>query len=128
MILKNINSAFTLAETLLVIAIIGVVASLTLPNLTQSTNNAESVVKLKKIYTTLDSAFSRAVVTYGTPNTWIQDTDNTKTAQVTRYGNRISEFLKVKKKCGTSTGCFTTGSITNKLKDEILIQTQAIIK
>lgn len=40
--------AFTLAETLIVMGIIGVVAALTLPNLNDSTNNKEKVAKVKK--------------------------------------------------------------------------------
>lgn len=40
--------AFTLAETLIVMGIIGVVAALTLPNLNSSTGDKEKVVKVKK--------------------------------------------------------------------------------
>ena len=42
--------AFTLAETLIVIGIIGVVSALTLPNLNSSTGEKEKIVKLKKAY------------------------------------------------------------------------------
>ena len=46
--MKNINLlvetiAFTLAETLVVMGIIGVVAALTIPNLNQSTGDREKV-------------------------------------------------------------------------------------
>ncbi len=54
------KSAFTLAETLIVMGIIGVVAALTLPNLNSSTGDKEKVVKLKKIYSNLEDAFGRA--------------------------------------------------------------------
>lgn len=40
--------AFTLAETLIVMGIIGVVAALTIPNLNSSTADKEKVAKLKK--------------------------------------------------------------------------------
>ena len=51
--MKNINLlvetiAFTLAETLVVMGIIGVVAALTIPNLNQSTGDREKVARLKK--------------------------------------------------------------------------------
>ena len=49
------NLAFTLAETLIVMGIIGVVAALTLPNLNSSTGDKEKVVKVKKIYQNLNS-------------------------------------------------------------------------
>ena len=42
--------AFTLAETLVVMGIIGVVAALTIPNLNQSTGDREKIAKVKKIY------------------------------------------------------------------------------
>ena len=42
--------AFTLAEVLIVIGIIGVVAALTLPNLNHATGDKEKVTKVKKIY------------------------------------------------------------------------------
>ena len=44
----NSKLAFTLAETLIVMGVIGVVAALTLPNLNQSTGNKEKVAKVKK--------------------------------------------------------------------------------
>lgn len=40
--------AFTLAETLIVMGIIGVIAALTIPNLNQSTGNREKIAKVKK--------------------------------------------------------------------------------
>ena len=45
--------AFTLAETLVVMGIIGVVAALTIPNLNQSTGDREKVAKVKKYIQTL---------------------------------------------------------------------------
>lgn len=45
--------AFTLAETLIVMGIIGVVAALTIPNLNSSTADKEKVAKLKKYIQTL---------------------------------------------------------------------------
>ncbi|MBQ3311238.1 type II secretion system protein [bacterium] len=40
--------AFTLAETLIVMGIIGVVAALTIPNVNKNTGRAEAVAKVKK--------------------------------------------------------------------------------
>ncbi len=52
--------AFTLAETLIVMGVIGIVSALTLPNLNSSTGNKEVVAKVKKIYQNLNDAFGRA--------------------------------------------------------------------
>ena len=54
MIRKTI--AFTLAETLIVMGIIGIVSALTLPNLNSSTGEKEKVAKVKKIYQNLSDA------------------------------------------------------------------------
>lgn len=62
--------AFTLAETLIVMGIIGVVAALTIPNLNSSTADKEKVAKVKKIYQNLDDAISRAHAVYGPQDEW----------------------------------------------------------
>lgn len=49
--------AFTLAEVLLVIAIIGVVATLTVPNLNKSYDKKAIIAQVKKEYSALNSAF-----------------------------------------------------------------------
>ena len=103
-------TAFTLAETLVVIGIIGVVSALTLPNLNSSTGDKEKVAQVKKIYQNLNDAYGRAVAKYGVFPSWTLN-DSTDTAKATRIGQRLTEFMKVNKTCGTqeSQGCFTTG-------------------
>ena len=56
--------AFTLAETLIVMGIIGIVSALTLPNLNSSTGEKEKVAKVKKIYRDLTDAYGRAQAVY----------------------------------------------------------------
>jgi len=104
------QSAFTLAETLIVMGIIGVVAALTLPNLNSSTGDKEKVAKVKKLYQNLEDAMGRAQAVYGPVDEWFTN-DTTDTAKATRFGERITEFLKVSKNCGVTTNgnCFTTG-------------------
>ena len=94
--------AFTLAETLIVMGIIGVVAALTLPNLNSSTGDKEKVAKVKKIYSNLNDAFGRAQAVYGSFENW-NDTQ--------KWG-RLTEFLKLSKDCGcsNSTNCFNSDS------------------
>ena len=104
--------AFTLAETLIVMGIIGIVSALTLPNLNSSTGEKEKVAKVKKIYRDLDDAYGRAVAVYGPLSEWIQN-DKTVASQATRYGERFIEFLKISKNCGLSVnyGCFSKGNV-----------------
>ena len=98
------QTAFTLAETLIVIGIIGVVAALTLPNLNHATGNKEAITKVKKIYSALNDAYDRAHVVYGDADGWAANThcneeDNISCDEL--FANRISEFMKVSKKEGT---------------------------
>jgi len=105
------QTAFTLAETLIVIGILGVVAALTLPNLNHATGDKEKVTRVLKVYSALTEAFDRAEAVYGPFEEWFKD-DTTPLQSSKRAGERISEFMKVSKTCGNgegSTGCFTTG-------------------
>ena len=98
--------AFTLAEILIVMGIIGVVSALTIPNLNSSTADKERVAKVKKIYQNLDEAQSRAVATYGPMKTWFVS-DTSKKVATNKYADRIMEFMKVSKDCKQSvSGCF----------------------
>ena len=47
------KKAFTLAEVLITLGIIGVVASMTLPAIIQKNNEKTTVSKLKKVYSVL---------------------------------------------------------------------------
>lgn len=59
------NFGFTLAEVLVVLGIIGVVAALTIPVLMQKTYDREAVTGLKKAYSTLINSYNLLVADYG---------------------------------------------------------------
>ncbi len=107
------KNAFTLAETLIVIGIIGVVAALTLPNLNHATGDKEKVTKVKKIYSSLTDAFDRAQVIYGNYDTWFNGLkcfDGDAVICDEKFADRISEFMKVSKKCSSHDNtCLTWG-------------------
>ncbi|MBR1942164.1 type II secretion system protein [bacterium] len=101
--------AFTLAETLIVMGIIGVVAALTLPNLNNSTGEKEKVAKVKKIYQNLNDAFGRAQAIYGPYDTWGLSGNGWDSFE--KASERIIEFMKISKSCGRNYngGCKTSG-------------------
>ena len=109
-------SAFTLAETLIVMGIIGVVAALTLPNLNSSTGNKEKVAKVKKIYSNLNDAYGRAVAVYGEYDDWFNN-DTADDAKNKRAAERLTEFMKISKDCAQNTTGCVTGSDTKKVYD-----------
>ena len=62
--------AFTLAEVLITLGIIGVVAAMTMPTLIANQKEKETVAKLKKMYSVLSQAYLLSVEKYGTPDEW----------------------------------------------------------
>ena len=97
--------AFTLAETLIVMGIIGVVVALTLPNLNSSTGDKEKVAKVKKIYQNLNDAFGRAEAVYGPYDEWCVGYSGSCNS---RRFERMLEFMKYSKKCDSVTSCTIT--------------------
>ena len=109
--MKKKNLAFTLAEVLIVIGIIGVVAALTLPNLNHATGDKEKVTKVKKIYSALNDAFDRAQIVYGDANTWLASGSICASESEECIAKRITEFMKVSKICGYESGCWSDSEL-----------------
>lgn len=64
------KKAFTLAEVLITLGIIGVVAAMTLPALIASYRKQEACVRTKKFYSTIQQAFIMAENEFGPSNEW----------------------------------------------------------
>lgn len=64
------GEGFTLAEVLITLGIIGVVAAMTLPTLIQKQQEKVTVTKVKKAYSILQQAYLSASQEYGTPDEW----------------------------------------------------------
>lgn len=67
--------AFTLAEVLITLGIIGVVAALTLPGLIQKYQEQAAISNLKKAYSMLSQAYRRAIEEYGPVSDWCTDSE-----------------------------------------------------
>lgn len=99
------KKGFTLAEVLITLGIIGIVAAMTLPALINKGREKEFSAKLKKSYTTLQQAYNLAVSKHGTPDNWdLIDTDSSQGAQ--NLLNIMAPELKVLKNCGIKGGCW----------------------
>ena len=61
---------FTLAEVLITLGIIGVVAAMTMPSLIANHKEKETVAKLKKVYSVLQQATTFAKQEYGEVSEW----------------------------------------------------------
>ena len=62
--------SFTMAEVLITLGIIGIVAAITLPALIGNYKKKENIALLKKAYTEISQALSRAEADYGTLDSW----------------------------------------------------------
>ena len=81
------KSGFTLAEVLITLGIIGVVAAMTLPALVGKYKEKQRVTQLQKAYSILNQAFLMAIKDYGTPDNW--GLVKTATGEVDEEGNQI---------------------------------------
>ena len=99
--MKKINCkkfGFTLAEVLITLGVIGVVAAMTMPTLIKNYKKHVTETRLKQTYTLLSQAFYMAQAKSGEFSEW--DRANGKTFFDTYW----RPYLKVAKEC-TTTGC-----------------------
>lgn len=107
--IKIKKNAFTLAEMLLVIGLIGIVATLTIPPILNNTEDREAVSSVRKAYASLKEAHMRAIAVYGPLENWSSGALKTNDL----YANRLLEFLTVIKDCVTdSTKTCYTGKLS----------------
>ncbi len=105
--MPNLRKAqgFTLAEVLITLVIIGIIAAITVPTLNQKTKKEEYVVRLKKAYSTLSQATNMIIAEEGTPNAskggWASSSEN--------IYKLFKKHLVMAKDCDDSSGCFADG-------------------
>ena len=92
--------AFTLAEVLITLAIIGIVAAVTIPTLITKYQEKQTVTRFKWIYSTLANAFTMAVAENGAPETW--DLNSAED-----MANILSKYMRVSEKCHYKKGCMS---------------------
>jgi len=93
---------FTLAEILITLVIIGVIAAFTIPTLINNTQKQEFVSGLKKSYSTFKTVTNQIIAEEGSALNWASLADN--------IYNLYKKHLSFAKECGGSTGCFTSGT------------------
>lgn len=67
---SNCQAAFTMAEVLITLGIIGIVAAMTLSTIITKYQKKQTVTQLKKVYTTLYQTIEYAKTDYGDVSTW----------------------------------------------------------
>ena len=99
------KKAFTLAEVLITLGIIGVVAALTMPSLVANYKEKQTVVKLKKVYSVLSQAYESASNDNGTPDNWNLIAAANGPGAV-NFMEIMAPYFRISKKCGLTSGCF----------------------
>lgn len=98
----KIKYAFTLAEVLITIGIIGVVAALTIPTVIANYQKKQTIEKLKSTYTLINNAIEMAKVDYGLDvNSWDIPEHTDGSAQAADYfaEHYLIPYLKVTQDC-----------------------------
>ncbi len=93
---------FTLAEVLITLAIIGVVAALTIPTVVKNYQKTQTIAKLKKAYSMINQAYNMSQAENGMYQTWDRGVDIGSTEYFDRYWK---SYLKVSKICNTYSDC-----------------------
>lgn len=121
------EAAFTLAEVLITLGIIGVVAAMTMPSLIQNYQEKATVTKLKKCYSLVSQAYVSILNDEGGSDT-LQAGDDLEMME------KFGKYLKYQKTCGRNKGCFpnvtyksVTGNGYSKWEDNTTDRSRAIL-
>lgn len=98
------KKAFTLAEVLITLGIIGVVAAMTMPTLIQKQQDVATVSRLEKAYSILSQAVISAQQEYGEIDFWTI-VDNNQESTRENFA-RVEPYLKIVRKCDNEAGCW----------------------
>lgn len=90
---KQSKVAFTLAEVLITLGIIGIVAAMTLPVLIQNNKNKEVEAKLQKIYSVMNQAILMSEIDNGPKEYWPLSCDG-ETECKTYYNKYFIPYIK----------------------------------
>lgn len=91
--------AFTLAEVLIALTIIGVVAAVTIPTLMQTQEKQSTVTKFQKAYSVLSNAVEMSEIDNGTMDTWVFPTSDSATQNKEFAKTYLVPYLNISKTC-----------------------------
>jgi len=84
---QSSHTAFTLAEVLITLGIIGIVAAMTLPSVIGNAQKKATASHVHKFYNTMNNALLRAIADYGDVKEWMPE------RKMTSYNDEV-KFLK----------------------------------
>ncbi len=104
------KKGFTLAEVLITLGVIGVVAAITMPMMMAAHREKQFVAQLKKIYSNMSQSYARALVEYGEPDVWeLVAADSPEGANA--ISSVLSPYFSIQRDCKTDGGCWVNDRI-----------------
>lgn len=110
------NKAFTLAEVLITLGIIGVVAAMTLPSIISKNNTKAMESKLKKTYSVLSQSLLMAAGELGGLDT-VDFNDGNDAGMEEMFYTYIEKYMKISKKCVNKAGCWAQSRNLQGIKE-----------
>ena len=109
---KRFKKAFTLAEVLITLGIIGIVAQMTIPTLTSNIQKQIYIAGLQKAYSGIMQGFNAAVSDNGEISQWDWGPDFSQSNNTTVLAKYLIPYFAVIQDCGYT----TTGDCTRTAK------------
>lgn len=98
------RSGLTISEALFTLAIIGVIAGLTIFGLLAKVNDSKNIAALKKFYTAVSQVTMFVMLDRSSPNYWGLDEYSQKSSAMAYSYYR--PYFKVVRECSNATGCW----------------------
>ena len=118
------KKGFTLAEVLITLSILGVIAAISIPSIIQSYRKTQAISGLKIAYSLLNNVISLSEVNNGPMNQWeYYNCKPSCAAAQTKYLTKyIVPYLKIRKQCGnypssTELECFASENNKEKIQN-----------
>lgn len=121
--IMNTSRGFTLAEVLITLGIIGVVAAMTMPALVGKYQEKQAVAAVKVAYSTFSQANLRVIQEYGSMDSLVEDTLSPKENSRKAF-REITKHIKKVKSCDKDKNCMggpyksLTGKVDPKSWDD----------
>ena len=101
--MRKVLKAFTLAELMIVMSIVGIIAAIAVPSLRLGMSEEESVARVRKISTDLQDAYFAMVNIEGEPTSWTTSTAETAAQMSTNFYNKFIKYVDYS--TGDSSNC-----------------------
>ena len=101
--LQRIKKGNTLSETLIALVIVGVIFTISMGTIVADYNKNQTVVRLKKMYSTFSNAMTASISKNGAPDDWDIEEGLSERGSYLLFEQYIKPFLVLSRDCKSST-------------------------